>query len=75
MKKSEPESTPVEQPKISLPCRYMRSKEMYYEEPGQEEDDYASGAYWCMQTEEAFGPDNDPCDKQDCGPHRSCYRR
>ncbi len=44
-----------------VPCRYLRSKEMYYQ--GQEDDEYASGLYWCHRTQESFGPDGAACGK------------
>ena len=49
----------------------MRCKEMYYH--GQQEDEYASGIYWCSKTQENFGPDGQPVGKTDCCAGRSCY--
>ena len=57
---------------VQIPCRHLRNKEMYYQ--GQEDDEFASGIYWCQQTREAFGPDGQPCDKKECCEGRSCYR-
>lgn len=54
-------------------CRNLRSKEMYYESPGQEEDAFAGGAYWCLKTHEAFGPDGQPAEKKECCAGRSCF--
>ena len=59
-----------------LPCKYLRSKEMYYEQPGAENvdgDPFASGVYWCARTQEAFGPDGEPAEKSECQCGRSCY--
>jgi hypothetical protein len=64
-----PEPTPL----VSFPCRNLRNKEMYYENPGQAEDDCASGVYWCMKTHEGFGPDGQPVGKTDCCIGRTCY--
>jgi hypothetical protein len=55
------------------PCQNLRSKEMYYQSPGEEEDAYSSGAYWCVQTQEAFGPDGQPTGRRVCCHGRNCY--
>ena len=54
-----------------IPCRYLRSKEMYYQ--GQEDDEFASGLYWCNRTQESFGPDGAACGKMECCAKRTCY--
>ncbi len=59
-----------------LPCKYLRHKAMFYEEPGQDErEDSASRVYWCARTQEAFGPDGEAAERVDCCPGRSCYVR
>jgi hypothetical protein len=60
-------------PGFQLPCRHLRSKEMYYQAPGQAEDEFDSGAYWCARTQENFGPDGQPAGKIECCAGRSCY--
>lgn len=60
-----------ETPALDLPCRYLRSKEMYYE--GAADDEFASGIYWCNRTSESFGPDGEPCDKKQCCANRTCF--
>ena len=55
------------------PCRQLRSKEMYYH--GAEDDEFASGIHWCQQTNEAFGPDGEPCSKAKCCEGRACFVR
>jgi hypothetical protein len=60
-------------PAISFPCQHLRSKEMYYQPPGQDEDEFSSGIYWCTKTQENFGPDGRPVGKIDCCARRSCY--
>jgi hypothetical protein len=55
------------------PCQYCRSKEMYHSPPGQEEDPFSSGIYWCAKTQDAFGPDGLPAGKSECCTGRSCY--
>jgi hypothetical protein len=56
---------------IALPCRHLRNKEMYYQ--GNEDDECASGIYWCARTQEAFGPDSQIVGKNDCCAGRSCF--
>ena len=58
----------------AIPCRDLRCKEMFYEAPGTPEDEFASGIYWCVRTQENSGPDGQPCSKCECGPERACYR-
>ena len=54
-----------------IPCRFLRCKEMFYQ--GEEEDEFASGAYWCLRTNEPFGPDGETCGKKQCCANRTCY--
>ncbi|HXJ55768.1 MAG TPA: hypothetical protein VNU68_03805 [Verrucomicrobiae bacterium] len=54
-----------------LPCRYLRSKEMYYQAP--DDDEFAGGQFWCNRTMEAFGPDGEACGKKQCCANRTCY--
>ena len=62
------------QTQLLVPCKFLRSKEMYYETPGEEaDDDFASDAYWCAKTQEAFGPDGEAAEKSECQCGRSCY--
>ena len=68
------ESTePVTLAEFKIPCRHLRSKEMYYQDFGATDDPYASGIYWCGRTQESFGPDGHSCGKEECGGQRSCY--
>jgi hypothetical protein len=60
-------------PHRHTPCRHLRNKEMHYQVPGQEDDEFSSGVHWCSQTQEAFGPDGQPTGKTDCCPSRQCY--
>ena len=58
----------------SMPCRNLRSKEMYQCAAGEQEDEnYASGAYWCLKSHETFGPDGEPVGKAECCASRKCY--
>jgi len=54
-------------------CRHLRSKEMYYQAPEQEDDEFSSGVYWCGKTQETFGPDGEPCGKSECCSGRACW--
>jgi hypothetical protein len=59
--------------KAEARCRYLRSKEMYYQGTKPEEDQFSSGLYWCMQTHETFGPDSQPVGKHECRAGRTCF--
>jgi hypothetical protein len=61
--------------KKERPCRFLRSKEMYHQAPGAPEDAFSAGAYWCIRTQEGFGPDKDPADPAECCPGRPCFTR
>jgi hypothetical protein len=65
------ESDPA--PKFQAPCRHLRSKEMYYQPLGQQEDEFSSGLYWCNKTHESFGPDGESVTKKQCCAGRSCF--
>lgn len=54
-----------------IPCRHLRCKEMYHQSP--DDDEFASGQFWCNRTQEGFGPDGSPCGKKECCANRSCY--
>lgn len=66
-------SAPV-QSSVPIPCRHIRCKETFYQEPGQPEDEFSSGIYWCVRTQENAGPDGQSCSKCECGPERACYQ-
>ena len=63
------------QPQRHTPCRQLRSKEMYYQSPGEQEDQFSSGIYWCSHTHKCLGPDGMTVSKDDCGQHRSCFEQ
>jgi len=58
---------------LRFPCRHFRNKEMYYQSADEEEDQFSSGIYWCLKTQESFGPDGEPVGKNHCCAGRSCY--
>lgn len=59
---------------IPAPCRHIRSKEMYHQPAGQPDDEFSSGIYWCVRTQDNLGPDGQSCGKCECGPERACYQ-
>jgi len=54
-----------------IPCRYLRCKEMFHSSP--DDDEFASGNFWCSVTNEAFGPDGVACGKKECCAGRGCF--
>jgi len=58
---------------LQIHCRHLRSKEMYYQDYGQADDEFSSGIYWCGKTQENFGPDGEPCSKGEKYSERACY--
>lgn len=66
-------SEPLSLANLKIPCRHLRSKEMYYQEYGAADDEFSSGVYWCGKTQENFGPDGQPCSRGDCSGERTCY--
>ena len=62
-----------EQTSFQLPCRNLRNKEMYY--GASDEDEFASGQFWCLKTNENFGPDGEAVAKKQCCEGRACYVR
>lgn len=59
--------------RFQIPCPNLRSKEMFYQAPGQEDDAFSSGLYWCSRTQETFGPDGQPVGKAECCAGRACF--
>ena len=64
---------PLSLASLKIPCRHLRSKEMYYQDYGAEDDAFSSGIYWCGKTQENFGPDGEACGKSECSCERACY--
>ena len=67
------ENEPLSLANLKIPCRHLRSKEMYYQEYGAADDEFSSGVYWCGKTQENFGPDGEPCSRGNCSAERTCY--
>ena len=58
-------------------CRHLRMNSMFYrddERPGLLHDEEAMG-YWCMETNEATGPDGQAATHRRCQPGRGCFVR
>lgn len=66
-------NTPDPAPQFQIPCRNLRSKEMFYQPPGSDDDQFSSGLFWCSRTQESFGPDGQPVGKTDCCSGRPCF--
>jgi len=66
-------NNPEQAPKLQIPCRNLRSHEMYYQSPGKPADEFTNGVYWCIRTQEAFGPDGGAAGESECCAGRSCY--
>jgi len=66
-------NNPEEAPKLQVPCRNLRSQEMYYQSIGQPANEFTSGSYWCIKTHEPFGPDGQVAGERECCAGRSCY--
>jgi hypothetical protein len=56
-------------------CKYIRSKEMYYQVDRPEPPDYSSRLYWCELTQLPLGPDQKPCDMFNCTNERPCFEK
>ena len=58
------------------PCKHLRSKEMFYDVGSDpQDDDGASGIFWCTHSENCLGPDGRPADDEDCSSHRECFEQ
>lgn len=58
----------------TMQCKCLRSKEMYYSSPCSMHELEDCGAYWCLSTYEAVGPDRGAATPEECGPSRSCFK-
>ncbi len=57
------------------PCKFLRSKEMYYATLADTTGEFGGQTYWCDCTQDAIGPDDKIAEAKECSPERSCYRR
>ena len=64
---------PVSAASTAAPCRHLRSKEMFYQPYGAPDDPFSSGVYWCGKTLENYGPDGEPCSREQCCGQRTCF--
>ena len=56
-------------------CKWIRSKEMFYETERREIPNYAARIYWCHYTQKPLGPDDKPCDMEQCTADRPCFEK
>lgn len=56
-------------------CKYIRSKEMFYEVERDAPPNYSSRLFWCHHTQIPLGPDGKGCDMQTCCDERPCFER
>jgi hypothetical protein len=56
-----------------LPCKHLRSKEMFYDTGTPLEERSGSGIFWCEHTQRCLGPDDSPVSREECVPQRGCY--
>ena len=64
--------------KCPKPCTLLRAKRAYGEIKSDTEPSWNSGllatdCYWCLQTMEAWGPDDQPALPGSCTSDRSCF--
>jgi len=52
----------------NLPCKHLRSKEMFYDNGIPLEDRSGSGIFWCAHTHNCLGPDGTVAARDQCGP-------
>ena len=60
-------------------CAHLRHKMMYcdarQERPGHVDVSSDTTVYFCSQTHESLGPDDDPVSPKECCTNRPCYKR
>jgi hypothetical protein len=57
-------------------CRHLRTKSDYYAKPAEEDNpvpEYGRRLYWCQQTMDWLGPDDEPSGCDVCVAGRGCY--
>ncbi|MCL4190294.1 MAG: hypothetical protein KJZ87_01010 [Thermoguttaceae bacterium] len=54
-------------------CKYLRSKEMFYDDGLPLEERSGSGIFWCSHTHNCLGPDGVIVGDEDCTAGRRCY--
>lgn len=61
-------------------CEHLRTKTQYFMPDEMQAGPgfikvTTTGTYWCGQTHQAYGPDDEVARPQACQPGRSCYAR
>ncbi|MCA9520681.1 MAG: hypothetical protein KC609_06905 [Myxococcales bacterium] len=56
-------------------CSNLRAKEFYLDGPSVAEMSHSGPetAYWCLQTMQPFGPDDQYCCPEECQRGRACH--
>lgn len=70
------ESRPI---KLTASCLHLRNKAMYSDDrlntPGMVDESLDTIPFFCTQTCDCLGPDNEPASPQDCKPERKCFTK
>jgi hypothetical protein len=67
------EITPAPGMEGCVMCRHLRAKEMFYNAALDDEDRFRNSIFWCLRTQEVFGPDGRRVHRTECSPGRSCF--
>lgn len=55
-------------------CRHLRAKEMFYQNAIGDEDRFKNSVFWCLRTQEVFGPDGKLAGRKECSSERPCFK-
>lgn len=65
--------------KLTASCLHLRNKAMYSDGQqdvrGMVDESIDTIPFFCTQTCDCLGPDNEPASPQDCKPGRKCYTK
>lgn len=54
-------------------CRFLRAKEMFYQNAVADEDRFRNSRFWCVKTQEVIGPDGRIVGRKECSAERPCF--
>lgn len=57
-----------------MACKFLRAKEMFYQNAVADEDRFRNSTFWCLKTQEIFGPDGRLAGRQECSGDRPCFK-
>ncbi|MDX9976013.1 MAG: hypothetical protein RBU21_23745 [FCB group bacterium] len=63
----------MNQPQTCFACKFLRAKEMFYQNAIGDEDRYKNSIFWCLKTQEIFGPDGKLATRAECTSERPCF--